>query len=208
LISSLSESNINLKVNKFFIITHLFITTDVDPPDLHVARAPAKVIALNAEALFMDMYNKYYPSLKTRLHCEDADDIAQETFKKLWIKRNDLHLVVHPEQYVFTIARNIFLDGKNHLTKNKKMQKHISLTERDHNNITEEEIIYRDTKRICDLWLQRLPVRMRRTYSLKKQGYRIREIALHLDIKEQTIKNSLQKAEKKMEGLVEELGLN
>jgi RNA polymerase sigma factor (sigma-70 family) len=175
---------------------------------LHVARAPAKVIAIHSEALFMDMYIKYYSSLKARLHCDDADDIAQETFKKLWIKRNDLHLVVHPEQYVFAIARNIFLDGKNNLAKNKKMQKHISRTDRDFHNITEEEIIFRETKRICDSWMRRLPVRLRRTYAMKKQGYRLKEIARHLDIKEQTVKNFLQKAEKKMEGLVEELVLN
>ena len=61
------------------------------------------------------------------------------------------------------------------------------------NNITDEEIMYRDTRRVLDDYMHGLPVRLRQTFTLKKQGYKLKEIASYLRIKEQTVKNFFTK---------------
>ena len=41
---------------------------------------------------------------------EDAEDILQEAYTKLWSKRDSLEAVQQPEAFAVTIVRNLFLD--------------------------------------------------------------------------------------------------
>src|SRR5450755_177431 len=74
---------------------------------------------LNPEEIFIHFYYEYYRQLKVELikyksrftvHTGETDDIVQNTFKKLWEKREQLHLILSPKDYIFTIAKNLLLD--------------------------------------------------------------------------------------------------
>ncbi len=194
---------------------------------LHVAmhetagRETAKVIliypAVCSERLFLDMYHRHYQPLiaeisryisKFSIHYTDANDVAQNTFKKLWLKKEQLHLIISPRDYIFIIAKNLLLEGRRRQQREKNHFRHLAKKLSPYTNETEEEIIFRDTRKVFESRVDELPARLKKTYILKKEGYRLKEIAFCMGIREQTVKNNLQKAAKKMERLAEELGVN
>jgi RNA polymerase sigma factor (sigma-70 family) len=186
--------------------------------EIHVVQPAARVIPifppLNPEELFIHFYHVYYQDLKTEVvrytaricvHTEAADDIAQNTFKKLWEKRNLLHLLISPKDFIFTIAKNMILESRRSRLRGNKILQQVAKTKSHYTNETEENISYRDARRVLETRMHRLPPRLRQTYKMKKDGYKLKEIACYMDIREQTVKNFLQKAEKKMGALKEEL---
>lgn len=187
---------------------------------LHVAE-PAKVVliypAVCSERLFLDMYHKHYQPLiaeinryisKFSIHYIDANDVAQNTFKKLWSKKEQLHLIISPRDYIFIIAKNLLLEGRRRRQREKINFHQFAKTLSLYTNETDEGIIFRDTRRMVETRVEQLPARLKKTYALKKEGYKLKEISALMGIREQSVKNHLQKAAKRMEGLAEELGVN
>ncbi len=212
---------------------NVLIQADEHPPAgdlLHVAahetgretrHETAKVIsiypAVSSERLFLDMYHRHYQPLiiemnryisKFSIHYTDANDIAQNTFKKLWLKKEQLHLIISPRDYIFIIAKNLLLEGRRRQQREKIKLGHLAKTLSPYTNETDDEIIFRDTRKVFESRVDRLPARLKKTYVLKKEGYKLKEISSCMGIREQTVKNNLQKAAKRMEGLAEELGVN
>jgi RNA polymerase sigma factor (sigma-70 family) len=186
---------------------------------LHIAQEPAKVIvigaaaAANQEAVYLQLYRDYYGHIKKytvlylHVHEELADDIVQNIFLKLWERKEKLHLILSPDKYLFEMARNLFLQNCNRQRNRGRVFRNIEWTLDGRDDSTDQEILYRDTRRILESVMQRLPSRIRRTYMMKKNGYKIKEIASVMGIGEQTVKNNLQTAYKRMEGVREEMEL-
>ncbi len=63
------------------------------------------------EKLFQKYHKKLYSFLFYLLHTkEDAEEIVQETFVKIWEKREDLIDGYSFDSFLFTIAKNAFLN--------------------------------------------------------------------------------------------------
>lgn len=63
------------------------------------------------KTLFLPLHARLYrTAFRLMGHTEDAEDMVQETYLKLWQKRHELPKADNPEAYATTILRNLCLD--------------------------------------------------------------------------------------------------
>jgi len=124
-----------------------------------------------------------------------AEEITQEIFIKLWMCRDMLGQVENIEAYLFTIARHKTL---NHLRKaayDTRLLKELQGMMQPENNNVEEYSLFSEYDRIIQEALARLSPQRRLVYQLsRRQGLNYEEIAGHLKLSRNTVKNHLVEA--------------
>ena len=128
----------------------------------------------------------------------DAEDIAQNTFIKLWEKKDDLNLTVSLKSYLYSIAYNMFIDN---YRKEKKTQTYLdSLKQEALQSIIEEpEENFQKKMRLIEQTVNNLPKRCRIIFNMhKKQGYSHKEIAKELNISTKTVESQISIALKRI----------
>ncbi len=131
--------------------------------------------------------NVYRFILKNLRHEEDAKDIVQGTFEKMWINR----LQVENERcksYLFTVAYHQMID---HIRKSKR----IILRESFHESVTITNISQPDSKKVLQGALNRLNETQRSLVLLKDyEGYNYEEIGKITGLNESQVKVYLHRA--------------
>jgi RNA polymerase sigma factor (sigma-70 family) len=136
------------------------------------------------------LYNYF---LKKTNSSEDAKDLVQVTFVKLWQYRASLSEDYLPEQQLFYIARTAFID---YLRKENKLQKiKTSLRSKIDNeppaNPPDEFAVQAGLQKA----LSGMPVLRKQVFELHKiHGYSYKEIAEMLSIPVKSVDNNLSKA--------------
>ena len=131
--------------------------------------------------------NVYRFILKNLRHNEDAKDVVQGAFEKLWVNRDK---VEHDKSksYLFTIAYNQMID---HIRKNKR----ISFKEEINENAGGVSSPRHDTKRILNEALAKLNDQQRSLVLLKDyEGYSYEEIGQITGLNESQVKVYLHRA--------------
>ena len=132
--------------------------------------------------------------LKSR---EDAEELVQDIFIKVWENRADLDENQSFNSYLFTIAKNTIL---NHFRKKANQQSYINYI-KHHTKLmhskTEEDIIYSDLYDHTRIVIDQLPSRRREIFLLNREhGYTNEEIAKRLNISKKTVENQITHAMK------------
>ncbi|RZJ50357.1 MAG: RNA polymerase sigma-70 factor [Chryseobacterium sp.] len=129
---------------------------------------------------------------------EDAEEITSEMFIKLWLKRENLSYVSHPEAYLFILVKNACL---NHIRSEKKRKLIFSPSQ------TEDIANYHAVSNTCDpeLFLlldnavAALPQQRKIIFKLiKEEGLKSKVVAEIMDISVRTVENQLYKAVKSL----------
>ncbi|RXK82918.1 RNA polymerase sigma factor [Filimonas effusa] len=138
-----------------------------DPPDKD-ALLLVRISAGDMEA-FTALYRYYQPRLQQRLlpFCPGADieNIIQEAFIKIWIKRELLPHINSFEGFLIKIARNLVVDMKRKATASLRRENKMAsgtLTATDHQPLEYKEMYAAAMKAI-----DRLPHRQRLIYTLR-----------------------------------------
>ncbi|MFD2827222.1 RNA polymerase sigma factor [Leeuwenhoekiella polynyae] len=122
----------------------------------------------------------------------DAEDIAQNTFIKLWEKKDRLHLNTSVKSYIYSAAYNQFIDS---YRKQKKQQTYLDqLKNETLVNLMEDpdDLLERKLQLITKA-VDSLPERCRIIFIMhKKQGYSHKEISKQLEISTKTIEAQLR----------------
>ena len=131
--------------------------------------------------------NVYRFILKNLGHKEDAQDVVQTAFEKLWINREQVDNA-RSKSYLFTVAYHQMID---HIRK----QKRITLKEdfKDHTSITDKQ--EHNVKKILDEALHKLGETQRSLVLLKDyEGYNYNEIGQITGLSESQVKVYLHRA--------------
>lgn len=160
--------------------------------------------ASGEQEAFRILYDRYwkllYDKAFRRLGDEaDAEDAVQEVFISLWRNKNTIEVEETLAPYLFTalkycIIRKIYRKaGRGLLTP-------LSLIELDNPQASaEESFTYKELQVFINKGIDELPDRMREIFRLSRgENLSNREIAEHLSISEQTVKNTLSAALKKL----------
>lgn len=155
-----------------------------------------------------ELYERYWETLYEtaywRLYDKDAaKDIVQEVFIYCWQKREQIQITESVEGYFRTAVRFKVL---NYLKSEQARDKYSQLAGREIPEIThstEETLAGSDLEASYRRELQRLPDKMREVFiDSRDHGLSVREIAEKRGLSEQTVKNQLSSALKKLrEGL-------
>ena len=138
--------------------------------------------------------------LKSR---EQAEEIVQNVFLKIWLKRDSLIEIKNFGGYLRTVTNNATLDA---LKKRASEYKHKneSLQEwSDLDNATEEAIFSKDAQSYVNQALDKLPKQQRLVYQMCHiEGLKQKEVAERLNISPLTVKVHLREAIKGLKVLL------
>jgi len=153
----------------------------------------------------MKMYHRYFDSVKQYVLRADgffmnnAEDIAQDIFLKLWQKRDRLREIDSPKAYLFRMVMNQLITERTKAMKQLKFIENLQAITSGHCRGTEEEIDYVDTCRLIYQGIRALPPQQKIVYQLiKEQGLSREQAAKHLGLSPETVKVHLNLALKKI----------
>jgi RNA polymerase sigma-70 factor (family 1) len=122
----------------------------------------------------------------------DAEDILQETFLRLWTSREQLPVIEHVGNYIFTIARNKTVD---HLRKVALQQKLIDQVWANISEVSDEvvqQLDARESKALINKALLQLSPQKQTIFNLsRQQGLSHDEIGQQLHLSKSRVKNLL-----------------
>lgn len=148
------------------------------------------------EALFEKYHKRLYLFLYRLLKStQDAEEIVQDTFVKIWEKRLRFREEYTFESYLFKIAKNSFLNYNRKKVNTRIFHEQYGLLLDIKQNTTEDYLIFKETQEIIDSIIQEMPPKRREIFILQKvEGLSRKEIAEKLDISVITVDSHLLKA--------------
>jgi RNA polymerase sigma-70 factor (ECF subfamily) len=131
--------------------------------------------------------NVYRFILKNLRHEEDARDVVQGAFEKMWVNRDTVDNE-RSKSFLFTVAYNQMID---HIRKNKRIKLKEEFNENDRGTVDTKQ----DTKRILNEALSKLSDLQRSLVMLKDyEGYSYEEIGQITKLNESQVKVYLHRA--------------
>ena len=131
--------------------------------------------------------NVYRFILKNLRHEEDARDVVQGAFEKMWVNRETVDNE-RSKSFLFTVAYNQMID---HIRKNKRISLREEFNENDRGTVAPKY----DTKRILNEALSKLSELQRSLVMLKDyEGYSYEEIGQITSLNESQVKVYLHRA--------------
>ena len=133
--------------------------------------------------------------LKNLQHEEDARDIVQSAFEKMWINREKV-VQATGKSYLFTVAYHQMID---HIRKSKRVQLQDDFSQ----DMREERAVSPGSKRELEAALQRLTPLQKSLILLKDyEGYSYAEIGEIMNISEAQVKVNIFRGRKQMQQLL------
>jgi RNA polymerase sigma-70 factor (family 1) len=151
------------------------------------------------EAAFDELYSRYWAALlsaawKRTGSREAAEEIVQDFFTQLWMRRESLEIHTNPAVYLFTAIKYKVLNYHMKEEVRRRYRNNLQAdTQTDHS--VEDAVIARDLALRLEKEVQHLPLKCRAVFDLsRKQHKSHKEIAEILHISEKTVENHLTKA--------------
>ncbi|HEY0176283.1 MAG TPA: sigma-70 family RNA polymerase sigma factor [Pedobacter sp.] len=149
----------------------------------------------NAYSLLYDRYwESLYIQAYKRVNDEEASkDIVQNVLINIWQRHETLHISSELEHYLNAAVKfQVFSYFRTEKVKDKVMDQALLRFE-DISTINDLEGYY-ELERLIAGEIELLPDKMKEAYLLKAEKHSISEIALRLNLKEQTVSNHLSEA--------------
>ena len=157
-------------------------------------------VSQDNEEAFRKVFDHYkapsYATAFTITHAAGtAEEIVQEVFVKLWVKRKLAARAKNPEGYVFTILHNCIYAYFRKLAQERLLSSKIGQGEEESENPVESLLLEKEHRGIIENVISRLPPQQKIIYKLAKQeGMSREEIARQLNISPNTVRNHLAAA--------------
>ncbi|RFS20214.1 RNA polymerase sigma-70 factor [Chitinophaga silvatica] len=119
-----------------------------------------------------------------------AEDIVQDVFLKLWLRKKELHEIQHFKAYLFTITRNHIFNALKKMAREQPIE-----TDCYTDHIIDSTSSYKEYEKILQHAISKLPPQQELIYKLsKEEGLKRHEIADKLHLSPETIKVHLAHA--------------
>lgn len=147
------------------------------------------------EKIYLNYYKRTLYFITGLVKSEnDAEELTQEVFIKLWINRNTIDPERSVHSYMYTIARNAAFNFLKHklVEKNYISEYTVQNTETE----TSEEILFaKEIALLIEMSVEKMPEQQRKIYKMsRKEGLSNEEIATRLQISKKTVENQLSLA--------------
>ena len=153
---------------------------------------------------FRILYNRYWEALyKKAFHrfgnSADSEDAVQEIFISVWRNKSTILIEETLSPYLFT-ALKYYIIKQVYQKAKRGIQVHLSTEDLEYVEITTEELLqYKELQSVIASEVNELPERMKEIYRLSRvENLQIAEIAARLNLSEQTVKNTLTTALKRL----------
>ncbi len=151
-----------------------------------------------AFSIFFRRYSNqlYYVALRYTGNGDDAEEIVQEVFTRIWLHRDQIKADLPVIPYLVKITRNLLINkAKKRLHelayRKYSVQKHMA----DKNNHTEEMVLFEELEQIVVDEVEHFPPKRKKIFKMSREkGMSTREIAEQLNISVSTVENQMNTA--------------
>ncbi len=156
------------------------------------------------EVIYQHYADKVFFVAKSfHINNEDAKEIVQDVFLKVWEKRADIKEGQSFKAYLITIAKNMLLNKLKKKTHEATFKHYLKKFSDNFENTTENYIIYSDLESYANGFIESMPNKRKQILLLKREkGLSNKEIAMQLNISKRTVDNNLYKANKALKELI------
>lgn len=163
----------------------------------------AQGLASGSRKAFEEIFMRYYPKVRYFVFGllkseEDAEDLAQDIFAKLWTNRAAFADVRNLGVYLFVLSRNMTY---NYIAAKQLRQEWLQERpfEEEDDCSPYEDLIAKDLTLLVDLVVESLPPQRKTIYKLSREaGLSNAEIAEKLGLQKKTVENHLNLALKEL----------
>jgi RNA polymerase sigma-70 factor (family 1) len=154
-------------------------------------------VAEGNEQAFRTIYDAYFNRLaayvfKLSKSPGVTEEIVQEVFMKLWVKRAVLVRVDNPEAFIFSIARNRTIDFLRSMARDTRLVAVLSERLQQQPQQADTRLSEKELSRLVQEALQQLSEQKKMIYHLSRnEGLSHDEIAEKLQLSKSTVKNNL-----------------
>ncbi|MBE9509578.1 MAG: RNA polymerase sigma-70 factor [Bacteroidetes bacterium] len=149
---------------------------------------------------FDQMFDRYSQQLyrfsKSLLkNHEDAEEVVQEVFFRIWKKHDELNERKSFQSFLFSIAYNLIVDKFRQRVKDQKHEQFLIKQAQQNYLNPGKELEYKELKKQINKAITELPKRRKKIYQLNREkGLSYKEIAGRLRIKPKTVENHINLA--------------
>lgn len=164
---------------------------------LHDDRTLFQQIACDDEYAFEEIFGRFRSRLVSYLvrftkSTDEAKELTQDIFLKLWINRQHLSDVESPQQYIFTMARNKAVDYLRRAALDSRMRQDLWGSIKESRSTTEEQIFANEKSTLVDEAIYKLSLQKQIVFRLSRvEGLTHDQIAVQLNISKNTVKNHI-----------------
>lgn len=170
-------------------------------------------VAGGEEPAFRILFDRYknrvfgYAYAMTHSH-DMAEEIAQEIFIKLWQRRDLLAQVQNADAYIFTMVRHRCIHFLQKTLADKKGLQQLADRMQYLSVSNEEQTIESEYRALLQRAVSGLSPQRKQVFQLSRgKGMSLEEIAIHLGLSRNTVKNHLVEALKQVKATLSEHGL-
>lgn len=156
------------------------------------------------EAAFTELYNRYWDRLLVvAMHrlaeIEEAREIVQDIFYRLWKRRETLQLDYSLNTYLSVAVKYEVINRLAAKNRQKQFRTHIARNWQETAQETENYILFNELQKELASLVNALPEKCRIVYQMSREkGYSQKEIATELGIAEKTVEAHLSVAIRKL----------
>jgi RNA polymerase sigma-70 factor (family 1) len=159
-----------------------------------------RLIAEGDKNAFTQIYNNYRNKIYSIAFdltesTTVAEEIVQDVFLKIWVKRASLNEVEHFRAYLFTITRNYVFTALKRIARKESIEVSAMQDAPLYYHDTENRVLNNEYSRILQAAIERLPEQQRQVYNLiRNEGLKREEAAAALHLSPETVKTHLAQA--------------
>lgn len=140
------------------------------------------------------LYHNIFKMIKSD---EDAEELLQELFVKIWLNRQNLDPERSFKAYLFKVSENLAYDFFRKAALNRKLENYLTTTASGDANSIERYIYFKESSMLVNQAIENLPPRRKEIYKLCKiEGKSYEEVSKSLGISISTINEHIVKATK------------
>jgi RNA polymerase sigma-70 factor (ECF subfamily) len=126
---------------------------------------------------------------------EDSCEIVQETFFRIWEKRNKIDSSKSFKSFLFSISYHLIIDQLRSRLKDKEFHKSLENYFNKHSNFQENQMDYNTLETEINKAVDELPEKRKQIYRLSREkGFTHKEIAEQMGVKPKTVENQINLA--------------
>ncbi|MGE4587718.1 MAG: RNA polymerase sigma factor [Mangrovibacterium sp.] len=150
------------------------------------------------EKLFEIYHRRLYAFVLGLTHSkEDSEEIVQNAFIRIWENRAQFKEEYPFDAYLFSIARNAFLNYNRKNINRRIFEEHFEIYTELSQESTDQYVLFKETKTIIETLINAMPPKRREIFILQKiEGLSRKEISEKLNISVVTVDSHLLKANK------------
>ncbi len=149
---------------------------------------------------FRELFERYTPriykfALSYLKNKNDAEELVQIVFLKIWKKRNSIDATQNIKAYIFTITINSIYDFIRRKKIEYSFQNRSRQIQSNTENNTWNTVVQREMQQNLSDCINRLPKQQQKIFQLSKmEGFTNDEIAIQMGLSKRTVENHLYRA--------------